>query len=212
MPKNHLSFNMPDLDELEAMLKRTPLSVFSDHDWDILCHLPASAHWYDSPDFLVSDVCELEYRVVHITTLLEDEDEDEPPFITDEAERASLEEMRMWSPILCIPSTLRVPLGMLLEKMKYMTDDQERGLHLLLEWSYACMLIYAQRTPLSLRLLEVVSVLRSGPIWAAYLRASPQNPPARFAHRLRHRLKRHFESQPKALKHVHELRGYARTK
>lgn len=210
MLNNQFLLQMPDLDAFESMLVRNPLNVFSADDWDILCHLPTSVYWNSSPGFLVSDVCELEYQVVIIETLLDDGDE--PPFITDTAERASLQAMRLWSPILCIPFDLRINLGMLLEKLACMTDDQERELHLLLEWSYTCLLIYATRKPLDARFLEVVSVLRSGPIWAAYLRASPQNPPARLAHRLRQRLKRHFESQPKALKHVHELRGYARTK
>ena len=210
MLNHHFPIYTPDLDKFESMLTRNPLNVFSAEDWDILCHLPASAHWDSSPDFLVSDVCELEYQVVHIATLLDDEEA--PPFITDTAERNSLQGMRLWSPILCIPFDLRAPLGMLLEKMSCMTDDQERELHLLLEWSYACLLIYATRKPLDARFLKVVAILQSGPIWAAYMRASPKNPPARFVHLLRNRLKRRHESQPKALRRVHAQRGYEETK
>lgn len=210
MPNLQFPLNLPDLDEFKSMLTRNPLDAFSAEDWDILCHLPASAHWDSSPDFLVSDVCELEYQVVDIGTLLDDGDE--PPFITDTAERASLQAMRLWSPILCIPFDLRIHLGMLLEKLACMTDDQERELHLLLEWSYTCLLIYATRQPLGTRFMEVIALLQSGPIWAAYLRASPANPPANFTRRLRHRLKRRFESQSKAPRCVHAQRGCEGTK
>lgn len=184
---NSVNFSVPNLDELETMLTRDPLHVFNAEDWDLMCHLPTSEHWYASPEFLVSDVCELVYQVVHIADLLDDEEE--PPLVTDPEHRAVLQAWRYWSPIVCKPLDLRIPLGWLLEKLSCMDDDQQRSLHLLLEWSYSCMLIHAAGQAVSPRFTDVLSILQRSPIWEAYLRASPKNPPARFAHRLRHRLK-----------------------
>ncbi len=110
-----IQFQPLRLDTLERMLTQNPIGIFSPDDWDILCSLPASRHWCTASDSMVSDVCNEEYKIVNLTDILDDENE--PPFITDAGERAELEEMRLCSPILCIPPRLRVPLGYLLEKV-----------------------------------------------------------------------------------------------
>jgi len=176
------------LDSLEQMLTQNPLDVFSHDDWDILCHLPASKHWKFQSEPMVSEVCRLEYKVVNLEDILDDE-EDEPRFITDASERAELEAIRYWSPLVCSPRGLSVPLGYLLEKVSCMHDDQERTLDSMLEDSYACLVALATRQAVTPRFLEVLEVLQSTPIWAAYLRANPQNPLARNTRKLVSRLR-----------------------
>lgn len=139
-----------------------------------LCHLPASKHWKYLSEPLVSEVCRLEYKVVNLEDILDDED-DEPRFITDVSERTELEAIRLSSPIFCIPPTLRVPLGCLLQKVSYMHDDEERGLDCLLEYSYECLVALAVGQAVTPRFLEVLEVLQRTPIWAAYLRRNRGN-------------------------------------
>lgn len=210
MLMNPQNLSVPDLNELEKLLTLNFLDVFGNEDWDLMAHLPTSTYWHASEEYLVSDVCELEYQVVHIADLL---DADEGPlFIADPDERAALEAWHSRSPILCEPFDLRIPLGLLLEKLSYMSDDHERSLHQLLEWSYSCMVIHAAGQAVSPRFRQVLSILESNPIWSAYLRASPKNPPARFAHHLRHRLIARAQSPSKNRRHAHAPASCARRK
>ncbi len=168
MRNTDIQYSQPLLDSLERSLKVNPLDAFSSDDWDILCHLPTSAHWVTTGEPTTIAACELEYKVVSINDMLDDGNE--PPLITDNSERAELEAMRFWSPILCIPSELRIPLGHLLEKVECMQEDQQRELDFLLELSYECLIAHTTNQPTTPRFLEVLRILQNTPVWAAYLR------------------------------------------
>lgn len=204
-----IQFQPLRLDTLERMLTQNPLGIFSPDDWDILCILPACRHWGTASDSMVSDVCNEEYKIVNLTDILDDETE--PPFITDAGERAELEEMRLCSPILCIPPRLRVPLGHLLEKVACMNDEQEKELSCMLEYAYECLSAHAIRRADTPRFLEVLDVLQRTPLWAAYLRAGSGSRPARRTRKLVSQL-----SAPPGLRAIFRrpvrvLASYART-